>query len=137
MNTMNKIEKTLTSLRELGFFVETIGDDLGYKFEFEGINYFIANEDTEADDITISVPGVYDIPEDGRTEALEAMNTLCGKVKFIQPVIMFDNQVWLNYQHHLGEADPTTETVEHMIRALAFGTAIFHQITSENEEDDD
>ena len=50
--------------------------------------------------------------------------------------IMFDNQVWLNYQHYAGENEVTASLIEHMVRVLAFSTINFHKIINGDDNDD-
>ena len=93
-------------------------------------------DDEEAKCITLTAPDVFDISDVNRVAVLEAMAKLCGKMKYVQPHIMFDNQVWLNYQHYLSENEVTPELIEHMIRVLVFSTITIHNIINGNDNDD-
>lgn len=126
-------EKVLDCLYQLGFQPELIDEDFGYRFAYEDLTIiFSPEEDTQC--ITFSLPGIFDITEENRVAVLEAMVKLCAKMRFVQPVIMFDS-VWINYQHYLCEGvDPTPELIEHMIRVLLYSMPQFHKIIS-NEED--
>ena len=120
-------ENVLTALSALGFIPKEI-EGFGYRFEYEGLTVIYTVDDEEAKCITLTAPDVFDISDDNRVAVLEAMAKLCGKMKYVQPNIMFENQVWLNYQHYLGDNEVTPELIEHMIRVLAFSTITIHNI---------
>ncbi len=127
-------EKILEILYQLGFQPELVDEDFGYRFEYEGLTVLYTTGDDEAQTVDFMIPGIFDISEDNRVAVLEAMVKLAGKVKFVQPVIMSDS-VWLNYQHFLGEQEPTAEVIEHIIRVLAVSTIKFYKLI--NNEDND
>jgi len=127
-------EKILEILYQLGFQPELVDENFGYRFEYEGLTVLFTPEDDDAHSAYFMIPGVFDITEENRAAVLEAMVKLAGRVKFVQPVIVYDS-VWLNYQHFLGEQEPTMEVIEHMIRSLAFSTVKFHKYI--NNEDND
>lgn len=126
-------DKVLGCLYQLGFQPELIDEDFGYRFSYEELT-IIYNPEEETQCITLSMLGIFDISDENRMVVLEAMVKLCSKMRFVQPVVMFD-AVWLNYQHYLDkDAEPTPELLEHMVRVLAFSTVQFHKIIN-NEED--
>ena len=127
-------EKILEILYQLGFQPELVDENFGYRFEYEGLTVLYTPENEDAQTANFLIPGIFDISEDNRVAVLEAMVKLAGKMKFVQPVIM-SNSVWLNYQHFLGEQEPTLELIEHMIRVLAISTVQFHKFI--NNEDND
>lgn len=127
-------ENVLNALSALGFIPEEI-EGFGYRFEYEGLTVIYSVDDEDAQCVTFTAPDVFDISDDNRTAVLEAMVKVCGKLKYVQPLIMFENQVWLNYQHYTGDQEVTPGLIEHMIRALAFSTITFHKII--NGEDND
>lgn len=128
-------ENVLTAFSALGFIPKEI-EGFGYLIEYEGLTIIYTVDDEEAKCITLTAPDVFDISDDNRTAVLEAMAKLCGKMKYVQPHIMFENQVWLNYQHYLGENEVTQELIEHMIHVLAISTITIHNIITGNDNDD-
>lgn len=127
-------DKVLEILYQLGFQPESVDENFGYRFEYEGLVVLYTPEDEDAHTAYFMIPGIFDISEDNRVAVLEAMVKLAGRMKFVQPVI-FGDSVWLNYQHFLGNQEPTSELIEHMIRVLAISTVQFHKFI--NNEDDD
>lgn len=128
-------ENVLTALSALGFIPKEI-EGFGYRIEYEGLTIIYTVDDEEAKCITLTAPDVFDISDDNRTAVLEAMAKLCGKMKYVQPHIMFENQVWLNYQHYLGKNEVTQELIEHMVHVLAISTITIHNIITGNDNDD-
>ena len=128
-------ENVLAALYALGLIPEEI-EGLGYGFECEGLSMIYAVDDEDAQCINLIVPDIFDISEDNRIPVLETMVKLCRKIKFVQPHIMFEDQVWLNYQHYLGENEVTTDLIEHMIRVLSISTIQIHHYINGNEYDD-
>ena len=128
-------ENVLTALSALGFIPKEI-EGFGYRIEYEGLTLIYTVDDEEAKCITFTAPDVFDISDDNRTAVLEAMAKLCGKMKYVQPHIMFENQVWLNYQHYLAENEVTQELIGHMIHVLAISTITIHNIITGNDNDD-
>lgn len=128
-------EQVLSALSALGFITEEI-EGFGYRFDYEDLTLIYSEDDEDAKCITLIAPAVFGVSDDNRTAVLEAMAMLCSKMKFVQPHIMFENQVWLNYQHYTGENEVTPALIEHMIRVLAFSTIKFHKIINGDDNDD-
>ncbi|MDE5877690.1 MAG: hypothetical protein K2H47_09390 [Muribaculaceae bacterium] len=129
-------EEVLDVLHKLGFRPEHIDDDFGYSFEYEGLTLLYVpapNDDTKC--LTIMLPNIFDITEENRPAAYEAMIRLVGRLKYVQPFIMGKDQVWLTYQHYVGDGEVTEDLVEHMIRVLTASIMKFHEII--NGEDND
>lgn len=128
-------DDVLLALSVLGFKTYEI-EEVGYRFEYEGLNVLYSVDDPGTTCVTLSAPDVFDITGDNRTAVLEAMAKLCGGVRYVQPHIMFGEQVWLNYQYWLGEHEATPELLEHMVRVLAYATSTFHKLINGNNNDD-
>lgn len=128
-------EQVLKALSALGFIPEEI-EGFGYRFDYEGLTLIYSEDDEDSKCVTLIAPDVFDISEDNRTAVLEAMVKLCSKMKYVQPHIMFENQVWLNYQYYTNDNEVTATLIEHMIRVLAFSTITFHKIINGDDNDD-
>ena len=128
-------EEVLSTLSALGFIPEEV-EGFGYRFEYEGLTMLYSVDDDDTSCLTFMVPGIFDISEENRVAVLEVLVKLSGKMKYVQPYIMFGNQVWLNYQHYLGENEVTPELLEHMIRVLGFATYNFHELIKNNGNED-
>jgi len=127
-------EQVLEALSALGFMTEEM-EGFGYSFEYEGLTVFYTPEEEESGCVTLIAPNIYDIPDDDRMTALEIMVELSGRIKYAQPYIMFDNRVWLKYQHYAGENEVTVDLIEQMIRVLAYGTVLFGKIKREKDDE--
>ena len=128
-------EQVLKALSALGFIPEEI-EGFGYRFDYEGLTLIYSEDDEDSKCVTLIAPDVFDISEDNRTAVLEAMVKLCGKMKYVQPHIMFENQVGLNYQYYTNDNEVTAALIEHMIRVLAFSTITFHKIINGDDNDE-
>ena len=128
-------EEVLSTLSALGFIPEEL-EGFGYRFEYDGLTLLYSVDEDDTNCLTFIVPGIFDISEENRVSVLEVLVKLSGKMKYVQPYIMFDNQVWLNYQHYLGDNEVTPELLEHMIRVLGFATYNFHELIKNNGNED-
>ncbi|MDE6010061.1 MAG: hypothetical protein K2F87_01245 [Muribaculaceae bacterium] len=128
-------EDVLGALRTLGCRPEEI-PGFGYRFECEGLDVLFPVNDNDTECLTLTAPNVAEIPPEHRTETLEWMMELTRRMKYVQPQIMFDDQVWLNYQHYIGDREVTPELLEHMIRVLMISTFTFHKIRKGEIDED-
>lgn len=128
-------DNVLSALSALGFIPEEI-EGFGYRFDYEGLTLVYSEEEEDTKCISLMVPNLFDITDENRVAVLETMVKISGKVKYVQPHIMFDNQVWINYQHYLGDNEVTPELIEHMIRVLTYATIKFNKIINGDDNDD-
>lgn len=126
--------KILKILHELGFRPELVDKGLGYRIEYDGTSMIFSMEEESPNTIFFSVPSVFDVTEENRADVLEVMAKLTGKLMFVQPE-MLNKKVWLNYQHFLGDQEPTSEMVEHMIKVLSISTEEFYKLLNSEEDD--
>lgn len=126
-------EKVLDILHQLGFRPELVDENIGYRFEYEGLTILFSPEE-DSQTLNLMVPAIFDITEDNRAAVLEGMVKLSGKMKFVQPAT-YGTSVWLNYQHYLEDQDPTPGLLEHMIKVMSVSAAQFLNIM--NDEDND
>lgn len=128
-------EQVLKAFRALGFFPEEI-EYFGYRIDYEGLPVIYMEDEEESKCLTLFVPHVFDISDDNRLSVLKAMAKLCCKVKYVQPNIMFENQISLNYQHYVGDNEVTEALIEHMITLLEYSTKSFNKIIKGDDNDD-
>ncbi len=127
-------EQVLKALSALGFIPEEI-EGFGFRIDYEGLNIIYSEDDEDTKCVTLILPSIFDISDDNRTAVLEAMVKLCGRMKYVQPSIMFDKQVWLNYQYYTNDNEVNADLIEHMIRVLALSTTTFHKIINGDDND--
>lgn len=128
-------DDVLSALSALGFIPEEI-EGFGYRFDYEGLTIVYSEEEEDTKCLSLMVPNLFDITDENRVAVLETMVKISGRVKYVQPHIMFDNQVWINYQHYLGDNEVTPELIEHMIRVLTYATIKFNKIINGDDNDD-
>ena len=124
-------EDVLNALSVLGFVPEEV-EGLGFEIDYEGLRILYAAENDE-NSINLIVPNTFEVNDDNRETVYRAIVELGGRVKYVQGYIMFENKVWLNYNHYLDGKDVTPDLIEHMITVLAFATSNFHIILNEDE----
>lgn len=129
-------EKVLDILYRLGFEPEEMDGDWGYKFDYEDLTLLYCPEDGKSETLVMMVPSIYEITEENKAAVQDAAMRLCGKMRFVQPAIMFGSSLWLNYQHFLGDVEPTEDLVAHMVRVLAVSTVNFHKIINHDDYDE-
>lgn len=129
-------EKVISILKKLGFTPEEIGEDYGIGFEYEELNMVYLIEEDGIKTLTFMVPAIYEVTEDNLDSVYKTVTKLIATMRYIQPVISNDGNVWISYQHYLGDHEPDSELIEHMIRVLSFATQNFFK-TINNLEDDE
>lgn len=126
-------EKVLECLHQLGFRPELVDEDFGYRFPYEDLTLLYTPQD-ETQCLKLSVPGIFDVTEENRATVLESMAKLCTRMRFVQPVLMFDS-VCLEYHHYLDtDIEPTPELLEHMVLLLVCSMVTFHKIINNEDE---
>lgn len=126
-----KKEVVLNILSELGFIPEKL-EEAGYQIEYEWLKIvFIGDEDESC--VTFIVPQTYIITDENRTAVYSAIVQLNGMLRYAQAYVMNDNQVWISYIHYLADTIPSADLIEHMITAVSFATAKFHEIINSHE----
>lgn len=126
-------DDVLSAFSTLGFIPQEV-EGMGFEIDYEGLTIFYPVEEDE-ESVNLIVPGVFEITDENKAEVYNAIVELGGKMKYLQSYIMFENKVWLNYAHYLGENNVTPKLIEHMITVLAYGTANFHKIINGDEND--
>lgn len=130
-------DQVLDALSTLGFIPEPVGENIGYRFEYDGLLLLYRIEDEDSSCVTLSVPNIFDVTDANRLSTLNTLMKLTEKMMYIQPNIMFGDQVWLTYQHYLGENPATPDLLEHMIRVVAASTFHFQKFINENSSDNE
>lgn len=128
MNKEERTEKIVEILHNLGFEPELLNEELGYRFEFEGLTVVLRHGDLNANCLTLFLPNIYQIADENRVEVMAALLQLANDIRYVQPTICGES-AWLTYQHFLGENyEPTEELIEHMVRLLGGALVHFHKI---------
>ena len=119
-------------LGELGFIPEEL-EGAGMTIEFEGLSILIPDDNFQDNDcVTLMAINVAGLEKNEKDEIYRALIELCGRLKFVQPQIMFDSQIWLCYQHYISEGkEITIDLIEHMIRVLISSALNLNNILKE------
>lgn len=140
---MKQTELVLNELTTMGFEPVELGD-LGYIFQYEEVNYLYMPDDEDEYFLRIVIPGIFDITDENRVAALEAMHETELIMKYAKMCIMMQDTVWAVYEHRLNSSDNLTEMLEHIIRVLDATVNVFNMkingeevvLRSDESEDD-
>ena len=132
-------EQILNVFVKLGFQLEEM-DDLGYGFQYEGINYLFMPNENDEEFLNIAVPAILEINEDNVHAAHMLMDKLNSKMKYVKANTLGDG-LWLFYERELFGGEDLEKLVARMILHLEAAMNFFRNtmanIKSELEKDDD
>ena len=126
-----KTDIVLNILSELGFIPEKL-EEARYQIEYEWLKIVFIGDDDESS-VTFIVPQTFIITDENRTAVYDAIVRLNGILRYAQAYVMYDNQVWISYIHYLADTIPSPDLIEHIITAVSFATAKFHEIINGHE----
>ena len=127
-----KREIVLNILSELGFIPEKV-EESRYQIEYEWLKIVFIGDNDESS-VTFIVPQTYIITDENRMSVFNAIVELNGLLRYAQAYVMNGDQVWIGYIHYLADTIPSTDLIEHIITALSFATAKFHEIINRHED---
>lgn len=127
-----KKDIVLNILSELGFIPEKL-EEARYQIEYEWLKIVFIGDDDESS-VTFIVPQTFIITDENRTAVYDAIVRLNGILRYGQAYVMYDNQVWISYIHYLADTIPSPDLIEHIITAVSFATAKFHEIIDRHED---
>ena len=123
-------------LAELGFQLEQI-EDLGFKFSYEGTNFFFMPNEDDEEFLNIAVPEIYDLEEETPLTFIALMNKINSTLKYIKAYEV-GKSVWLFYERELYGDEDLTKVISRMIlhleAAIMFAQKAMAEI-KENAED--
>ena len=120
MNT----ESVLSKLREEQFVLEKVGGSY-YSFEYEELG-FLFMPDGDDNFLRFAVPSIYDVTEENRPFVLEVVNDTNFTIKYCKACV-FDDSVWIFYEHRLFGDDHLEELLEHTLKLLQAAYYLFYR----------
>ena len=129
---MNYKDKVLETLRSMGFEPTQIGD-AGYVFKYEEMNFLYMPEDNDENFLRISVPRIFDVTVENKVAVMEAIHDTTLKLKYVKANIMFEEAVWIMYEHYLVSNENIDDLIEHIINVLHAGVMVFHKYINGEE----
>ena len=114
----------LEYLRNEGFRPEET--EFGISFRFEGGNYLYFANDDDNDFFQMAYPGIFDIDEDNRIAALEAMNSANTTAKVVKLGIVGDS-VWVLFEILMDSTPVLDDIVPRALRMLKNGQNEFYK----------
>ena len=81
----------------------------GIYFKYQMRNFLIFHEEEDSQFFRLALPGIYDVDENNRIDALEAVNQVNRDFKVAKALIP-DDDVWITTEHLL-DADPKYDDI--------------------------
>lgn len=110
---MSTKDLMLDYLRSEGFRPEK--NDYGITFRFEGSTFLYLNNDNDNDFLQLTLPAIFDVDNNNRSQVLVAMNKANAQAKVVKCATMGDS-VWVFFEILI---DSTPELGDIIPRALA------------------
>lgn len=123
---MNQKEIILDQLKAMGFEPIEL-DDVGCVFKYEGTNYLYMPDDDDEQFLRIVIPHLFEVTDENRVAVLEAMHETDLMLKYAKVCIMYENAVWVIYEHRLNFTENLPELLEHIIRVLEAAAHVFYK----------
>lgn len=139
---MEKNEIIVKTLKELGFDPVQC-EDIGYRFEMEGINMMFVNDDEDEKLVRVAVPAIFEVSDENRCLVPGMLNALNTNLKYVKAIEANDS-IWLLFEHFLVRYDSLGEVLTCMIYSLQHAyqrfcsviEAALEEISGEEDKDD-
>lgn len=134
---MNNTEQTVEHLYNLGFSPQALdGEGTDFKFTYKGRHYLLMDNNGDEQFVRFALPQIYSVTDENKPILLDIIQQLGLSLKYIKAAI-YDDDVWIFYEHHLDEgAVISEETVEHIIRTILAGHKWFQNAIDNYGEED-
>ena len=132
--------KTLEAFYELGFTLSPI-EDMGFEFEYDGIQYLYLPNEKDDEFLNIAIPGFYKHDESNPIVSYGLMNQINSTIKYVK-AYQLEDRLWLFYEREMIDEPDLKKTISQMIlhleAALAFARNLITEKSSiENNDSTD
>lgn len=110
-------EKIMEAFQELGFQLEQIEETEWYGFSYEGNNYMYFYNSEDAEFLSISIPGIFELKDDNINTFIVLEELLNSTPKYVKAYKMKDS-LWLFYERELLGEEDLKLVISHMIKHL-------------------
>lgn len=108
--------KVLEAFNELGFKLEMM-EDVGYAFDYEGINYLYVPHAEDENFLNIAIPGIHDLDEENALAVYKLISELNSTLRYIK-ASQLGNSLWLFYERELYAEEDLLQIISRMILHL-------------------
>lgn len=117
-------EIILETLRSMGFELTPVTDDC-YHFSYEGINYLYLLDEDDENFLRMAISNTFEVTDDNRMEVLKTVHETNLMLKYAKLNIMYETEVWVNYEHYLVSSENMEKLLEHIIKVLKTAAVVF------------
>lgn len=120
-----------TTKKEIGAYLTSEGlrpqeTDFGYVFEYQNLTFFIFWDDNDDQYLKIALPGIYNVDDNNRDDALVAVNAVNMEWKVIKSVVT-DDEVWVVAEQFVDKDPNLSDLVPRTITILMEGRVSFYE----------
>lgn len=120
-----------TTKNEVGAYLSSEGlrpqeTDFGYVFEYQNLTFFIIWDDNDDQYLKIALPGIFNVDDNNRDDALVAVNEVNKEWKVIKSVVT-DDEVWVVAEQFVDKDPKLSDLVPRTINILMGGRMSFYE----------
>lgn len=125
-------EKILEALDSLGFKLEE-EENLGYSFNYEGLNLLFMYSEDDTNFLNIALPGIYEANDGNVLQVCALMEKINSTLKYVK-AYLFGSSVWIFYEHELFGDEDLPLVISRMVLRLESGAQFARKTIAEIEE---
>ena len=122
------LEQIFEYLQKEGFVPERTGNRIRFKYQMFTIVVF--GEENDENFLNITLPGIFDVNEDNRIDALEALNFVNDNTELVK-LYIYDNEVWVGVEQLLDSTPDFGDIVPRTLNVLVDGRERFYKALKE------
>jgi len=120
-----------TTKKEVGAYLSSEGlrpqeTDFGFVFEYQNLTFFIIWDDNDDQYLKIALPGIFNVDDNNRDDALVAVNEVNKEWKVIKSVVT-DDEVWVVAEQFVDKDPNLSDLVPRSINILMGGRMSFYE----------
>lgn len=125
-------EKILEALDSLGFKLEK-EENLGYSFNYEGLNLLFMYSEDDTNFLNIALPGIYEANDGNVLQVCALMEKINSTLKYVK-AYLFGSSVWIFYERELFGDEDLPLVISRMVLRLESGAQFARKTIAEIEE---
>ena len=120
-----------TTKKDVGAYLSSEGlrpqeTDFGYVFEYQNLTFLIFWDDDDDQYLKIALPGIFNVDDNNREDALAAANEVNIEWKVIKTVVLSD-EVWVVAEQLIDKDPNMADLVPRTIQILVSGRESFYE----------
>ena len=120
-----------TTKSNLGSYLTSEGlrpeeTDFGFVFEYQNLTFFIFWDDDDNQYLKLALPGIYNVDDNNREDAIVAANEVNIEWKVIKTVVLSD-EVWVVAEQLIDKDPNMADLVPRTIQILVSGRESFYE----------